>query len=123
MKSRTPGFPVTWSGFMMNNFTARPSWVTVFSIVLMPDMSTGVCDWSPVRISWGLGCGSSQKGLLSLLISARNERICGSIRGSVAAFWAAEAMWVTRLAPIVKAASLVVRFMGLVRLFVARDGA
>ena len=59
----------------------RPSWVMVRSVVVTPDMSTGVCDCSPVRISWGFGWGSSQNGLLSLSMSAGNDRICGSILG------------------------------------------
>ena len=66
--------PLICSGFMMVRFTVRPSSVMVCVLVVTPDMSTGVCDWSPVRTSWGFGCGSSQNGLLSLLILARNDR-------------------------------------------------
>ena len=84
MNSRTPGGPLVCSGFMMVRFTLRPATVMVRVLVVTPDMSTGVCDWSPVRISCGFGCGSCQNGLLSLLILARNDRTCGSIRRSVA---------------------------------------
>src|SRR3974390_1471292 len=78
----------------------------IFSVVATPDMSTFVCDCSEVRISCGLGWGSSQKGELFLLISARNARTCGSIRVSDAGLGAAAAKLVIRLVPTIKAAVL-----------------
>ena len=47
----------------------RPSWVIVRSLVVTPDISMVVCDWSPVRISCGFGWGSSQNGLLFYTIA------------------------------------------------------
>src|SRR6476620_12154053 len=52
-------------------------------------------------------------------MSARNDRICGSILGSVEASGAASAIlviWVMRIAPIIKTKSLGVGFMGMVHL-------
>ena len=96
---------------MMYSFTVRPSWVMVLSVTETPDMSTLVCDCSEVMISCGLGWGSSQNGALSLLISARNARTCGSIRKSDAGSGAAAAKLVIRLAPAIKLAILRIMFM------------
>src|SRR6516165_2289516 len=93
----------------------------VFSVVVTPDMSTFVCDCSEVRISCGLGCGSSQNGALFLLISARNARTCGSIRVSDAGLGAAAAKLVIRLAPTIKAAVLRILFMTQFLLLVGFD--
>jgi hypothetical protein len=38
------GLPLTCSGFMMYSLTVRPSCVMVCSVVVTPDMSTGVFD-------------------------------------------------------------------------------
>ena len=65
------GLPLTCSGFMTYSFTLRPSWLMVCSVTVTPDMSTVVCDRNLVRILCGFGWGSSQNGLLSLLMSAR----------------------------------------------------
>src|SRR5215510_3946351 len=111
MNRSTPGFPLICVGFMMYSFTVRPSRVMVFSVVVTPDMSTFVCDCSEVRMSCGFGCGSSQNGALSLLISARNARTCGSIRVSDAGFGAAAARPVIRLVPASKVAIVRILFM------------
>jgi hypothetical protein len=70
------------------------------SVTVTPDISTAVCDCSPVKISCGFGCGSSQNGLGSLLRAASHGRICGSIRGSSAAFGVLCAACVMVIAPI-----------------------
>src|SRR4030095_3297787 len=94
-----PGVPFTSWGFMMYSLTLCPSCEIIFSTVLTPDMSTRVLFWSAVRISCGLGWGSSQNGLLSLFNSARKDLICGSIRESLAASGAADATSVIIIIP------------------------
>ncbi len=81
--------------------------------MMTPPMSTGVFACSSVRTARTCGPGRVQNGLLSLLTSARNERTCGSILGSVAASGAAMAAWLMAIMAPAISVALVRRFMAL----------
>ena len=73
-----------WSGFMTNSLTSRPSTVSDCSVVVTPDISTLVSFCNAVRMSCGLGCGSSQNGEEFLSSLTRNFRTAGPISRSSA---------------------------------------
>ena len=75
----------------------RPSWIIGFSVVVMPDMSTAVCDWNPGENFLRLGLRQLPEGAAVLVDLRGKDRIWGSIRGSLPAFGAAPAIWVSNL--------------------------
>src|SRR6185369_11226262 len=72
----------------------------VFSVIVIPDRSTGVFACRPVKVARTSGPGFSQNGLLSLFSSLRKVRICGSMLGSVAGSTATIVCDIAIVAPI-----------------------
>src|SRR4029078_3348629 len=71
-----------------------------FSVIVIPDISTGVFACRPVKVARTSGPGFSQNGLLSLFSSLRKLRICGSMLGSVAGSTATIVCDIAIVAPI-----------------------
>src|SRR4026207_1822074 len=72
----------------------------VFSVIVIPDRSTGVFACRPVKVARTSGPGFSQNGVVSLFSSLRKVRICGSILGSVAGSTATIVCDIAIVAPI-----------------------